>query len=64
MTPEQIKANAPEGSTHYLFHDEVVYYKYDGHSGLQAWTRNGWCYCHNPEEKFDMDKYSDVIKPL
>lgn len=47
MTPEQIKANAPEGATHYyqLINGKVYYYKHF-YNYFMLWVDNhGWFPC-------------------
>lgn len=56
MTSEQIKANAPEGATHYNYRNET-YYKEDG-CGLYY-----WCYGWRPSWYIG-SQFMIYIKPL
>ena len=43
MTLDEIKANAPEGATHYLIiSNEVVYYKYPYNFLCRYWNGKYW----------------------
>ena len=43
MTPQQIKANAPEGATHYEIDGRFIYYYKFNNINISIWNRNkGW----------------------
>lgn len=61
MTPQQIKANAPDGATHYeIVDDTVLYYINDDGFWLGSDDEGSWWNLFSG----DFDYYNENAKPL
>lgn len=67
MTPEEIKRNAPEGATHYMFNDGFIYYYKLVDDFLYFWSYYGNSYGIVNERingKFHIGDRYENLKPL